>query len=96
MIYYKMNIDFFDKYLSVSWLYEKVFWKLLPDLVYNQTWERYKKALFEIYWYKDIYNIFNKELLKGDTIDLIKIVFKYQDNFLKSDVETPKNNPMNT
>lgn len=91
-----MNIDFFDKYLSVSWLYEKVFWKLLPDLVYNQTWERYKKALFEIYWYKDIYNIFNKELLKGDTIDLIKIVFKYQDNFLKSDVETPKNNPMNT
>jgi len=90
-----MNLDFFDKYLSISWLYEKIFGKLLPDLVYNQTSERYKKALYEIYWYKDIYKIFNKELLKWDTIDLIKIVFKYQDTFLKSDVETPKNNPMN-
>jgi len=81
--------DIFDKVLSVSWLYEKVFWKLLPDLVYNQVAERQKQLLTEVYWYKDVNQIFKKELLKGDTIDLIKIVFKYteQGEIIKS----PKN-----
>jgi hypothetical protein len=81
--------DIFDKVLSVSWLYEKVFWKLLPDLVYNQVAERQKQLLTEVFWYKDIHQIFKKELLKGDTIDLIKIVFKYteQGEIIKS----PKN-----
>lgn len=81
--------DVFDKVLSVSWLYEKVFWKLLPDLVYNQVAERQKQLLSEVYGYKDINRIFKKELLKWDTIDLIKIVFKYteQGEIIKS----PKN-----
>ena len=81
--------DIFDKVLSVSWLYEKVFWKLLPDLVYNQVWERMKQLLTEVYWYKDINSIFKKELLKWDTIDLIKIVFKYTDQW--EIIKSPKN-----
>jgi hypothetical protein len=81
--------DIFDKVLSVSWLYEKVFWKLLPDLVYNQVAERQKQLLTEVYGYKDVNSIFKKELLKWDTINLIKIVFKYteQGEIIKS----PKN-----
>lgn len=82
-------LDIIEKVVSVSWLYEKVFWKLLPDLVYNQTAEKQKQILTEVYWYKDINQIFKKELLKWDTIDLIKIVFKYQEMW---PVWTPNNN----
>lgn len=81
-------LDIVDKVLSVSWLYEKVFWKLLPDLVYNQVAEKQKQILTEVYGYRDIDKIFKKELLKGDTIDLIKIVFKYQEMW---PVITPNN-----
>jgi hypothetical protein len=81
--------DIFDKVLSVSWLYEKVFWKLLPDLVYNQTAEKQKQILSEVYGFRDVHRIFKKELLKWDTIDLIKIVFKYTEQ--GEIIKTPKN-----
>lgn len=86
--------DIYEKTLSVNWKYEKFFWKLLPDLVYNQVAERYKNILYEVFWFKDIHQVFKKELLKGDTIDLIKIVSDYQDNYLKTDVSTPNNKVM--
>lgn len=83
-----MSLDIFDKVLSVSGMFEKFFWKLLPDLVYDKTAENYKQILSEVYGFQDIHKIFKKQLIKSDTMDLTKIIFKYQDMFLQKNVES--------
>jgi len=83
-----MQLDIFDKVLSVSWLFEKVFWKLLPDLVYDQTVENYKHILKHIYGYDDIDKVFKKQLLRHETMNLWKVVFKYQDRELAQPVKS--------
>jgi hypothetical protein len=84
-------MDIFDKVLSVSGMFEKFFGKLLPDLVYHKTAENYKQLLTEMYGFVDIHRIFKKQLIKNDTLDLTKIIFKYQDMILQKNVESNKN-----
>lgn len=71
-----------------------MFGGLLGDLVYNNIAKRYKTALKEVYGYRDIDRFFDDELLKQDTIDIMKIIFKYQDRALLTEVN-PQNNTIN-
>lgn len=72
--------DIFDKLVSQSWLYEKVFWKLLPDLVYDQEVEKRKNLLIETYGFKDVNKVFKKEIERGEFENMSKIIFKYNES----------------
>lgn len=71
--------DIFDKLVKQSWLYEKIFWKLLPDLVYDQQIEKRKNALSKIYWFRDVDETFKKDIERWEFENLSKIIFKYQE-----------------
>jgi hypothetical protein len=71
--------DIFDELVKSTWLYEKIFWKLLSDLVYDQELEKRKNILTNVYWFRNIDNIFKKEIERDEFENLSKIIFKYQE-----------------
>lgn len=71
--------DIFDKLVKQSWLYEKIFWKLLPDLVYDQQIEKRKNVLKNVYWFRDVDDVFKKDIERWEFENLSKIIFKYQE-----------------
>jgi hypothetical protein len=77
--------DIFDKLVKQSWLYEKIFWKLLPDLVYDQEIEKRKNVLKNVFWFRDVWEVFKKDIERREFENLSKIIFKYQE------LQQPKN-----
>jgi len=71
--------DIFDKLVKQSGLYEKIFWKLLPDLVYDQEIEKRKNVLKNVYWFRDVWDVFKKDIERREFENLSKIIFKYQE-----------------
>jgi len=74
------NFDVIDEILSVQWIFEKVFWKLLNYLVFDEKIDDSIQILEKIYWYNDVRDIFTRKVNKADFRDLTKIVFKYQES----------------
>lgn len=73
-------VDIVDKIVSIEWLYEKVFWKLLFDLVFDRTIATNIHNLKEIYWYYNASDVFNVPIDRSEFTDLTKVIFKYQEN----------------
>ncbi len=81
------NFDVIDEILRVDWIFEKVFWKLLNYLVFDESIDDSMAILENIYWYKDIRDIFNRKVDKWDFRDLAKIIFKFQENMSNNPTE---------
>lgn len=69
--------DIIDDIASNIWLYEKVFWKLLDKLVYKTKMENQKHILKNVFLFKDIDHIFDKQIERPEFKTLSKIVFRY-------------------
>jgi hypothetical protein len=72
--------DIIDKIVSIEWLYEKVFWKLLFDLVFDRAVATNIHNLKEIYWFHNATDVFKVPIDRGEFTDLTKVIFKYQEN----------------
>lgn len=73
--------DIIDQLVKINWLYEKVFWsELLRSLAYNQIRETDKNTLKQIYWYKDIDDVFQKKIQRSEFERLSKIIFRVSEN----------------
>ena len=82
--------DIFDKLVSQQGLYEKIFGKLLDDMVFDQETEKRKNLLREVFWFQDVDRVFKKEIERSEFENLSKIIFKYQEKTYVAPPE-PKN-----
>lgn len=83
--------DIFDKLVNISGLYERVFWKLLDDLIYHQWVEARKNILKNVFWFKDVTVVFKKEIERWNFHELTKMLFKYRETE-EANNKTLKNN----
>lgn len=67
-----------EKIVSVEWLYEKVFWKLLDKLVYDRVIDDNMHVLRNIYKLDDTDEVFKRDIERREFRWLSEIVFKYQ------------------
>lgn len=67
-----------DRIVSVEWLYEKVFWKLLDKLVYDRVIDDNMHVLKNIYKFDDTDEVFKRDIERREFRGLSEIVFKYQ------------------
>ena len=75
------------KFLSSIWLFENVLWKYSDLVAINQEKENIKKILYEVYWYKDIYDFIPKKL-DNDSVDkFLKTMFTYYDTPKENDIK---------
>lgn len=65
-----------NQIVSFSGLFEKIFGKLLPPLVYNRDMEHSVHVLQEIYGYKDARKLFPRVLDRDAFGKLSKVVFR--------------------
>lgn len=79
------NFDVIDEILSVEWIFEKVFWKLLNYLVFDESIDDSISLLENIYWYKWVKDIFSRKVDRWDFRDLARIIFKFQENINYTD-----------
>lgn len=73
-------IDIIDKIVSIEWLYEKVFWKLLIPLVFDRAIATNIHNLKQVYGMNNADIIFQVPIDRGEFGDLTKVIFKYQEN----------------
>lgn len=73
-------IDIIDKIVSIEWLYEKVFWKLLYKLVFDRAIATDIHLLKHVYGMQDADIVFEVPVDRLEFSDLTKILFKYQEN----------------
>lgn len=72
--------DILEDIVSISWLYEKIFWKLLNKLVFKVKFENQKTLLKTVYNYNDIDQIFEKQIERKEFNKLSKIIFRFNEN----------------
>lgn len=72
--------DILEDIVSISWLYEKIFWKLLNKLVFKVKFENQKTLLKTVYNYNDIDLIFEKQIERKEFNKLSKIIFRFNEN----------------
>jgi len=65
-----------DNLFSFVWIYDKIFWKLLDKLVYQEEEEDYKNILKAL-WYEDIDNYFSKKIDRKQFKELSTIIFRF-------------------
>lgn len=65
-----------NQIVSFSGLFEKIFGKLLPPLVYNRDLEHSVHVLNEIYWFRDARKLFPRVLDRDAFSKLSKQVFR--------------------
>lgn len=65
-----------ESLMSNTWLFEKIFWKLLDPLVRDVRRERVKNLLRN-YWYEDVEFLFPRSLDKEAVQENLKIVMNY-------------------
>ncbi len=68
--------DILNQIVSFNGLFEKIFGKLLPPLVYSAPVENGVHILESIYWYRDVRKLFPKKLLKGEFDRVSETVFR--------------------
>ena len=69
--------DILEEIVSISWLYEKIFWKLLNKLVFKQKHENQKHILKKVFEFEDIDEIFEKQIERSEFSSLSKIIFRF-------------------
>lgn len=69
--------DILEEIVSIAWLYEKIFWKLLDKLVFKRDFENKKHILKRIYLYDDTELIFEKQIERKEFTGLSKIIFRF-------------------
>lgn len=74
------GVDIIDYIVSIQGLYDKVFGKLLPYLIYNNKYEGVKKVLSDIYDFDDIEQLFWKKVDKKEFKGITKILFRTLEN----------------
>lgn len=74
-----------DRFLSVIWLFENVFWKYANNIAYNQKREKLKRILREVYWYKDIDSMFPAEIDEKSVDRVLRTVFTYNDPWIEAE-----------
>lgn len=74
-------IDIIDTVVSIEWLYEKVFGKLLHDLVYDRAIAQRIHILKNVYKMQNADDVFIAPIDRDEFGKLTKIIFKYQENF---------------
>ncbi|NOQ50459.1 MAG: hypothetical protein GQ557_02180 [Mycoplasmataceae bacterium] len=78
------------KFLSNIWLFENVLWKYSNLVAINQKKEKIKKILFEVYGYKDIYDVVPQELDNEWVDKFLRTLFTYHENPRALELEKPK------
>ena len=74
-----------EKFLSNIWLFENVLWKYSDHIAIDQGKENIKKILYEVYDFKDIYEIVPKQL-NGEGVDrFLKTVFTFHEKEIDND-----------
>lgn len=73
-------VDIIDKIVSIDWLYEKVFGKLLFPLVFDRATATDIHNLKHIYGMSNADIVFQTPIDRGEFADLTKVIFKYQEN----------------
>lgn len=73
------RLEFFDNLISVSWIFEKIYWKILNFLIYDQNYENYKQIL-KIAWYNDVEEVFKKKFDKSNFFRVNKTIFQFYEN----------------
>jgi hypothetical protein len=80
--------DILAQIISINWLFEKVFWKLLKPLVYNETVSNSVHILENVYWFRDARKTFPDKLIRKEFNNISEKVFRFagwqqdQSNFI--------------
>ena len=75
----KNKFDVLQEIVSISWVYEKIFWKtLMKKLFYREDLENDKQNLKNL-WYDDIDDLFPEKIDKKEFKDNSKIIFRIYD-----------------
>lgn len=77
---FRTHKDIIEEIVSIAWLYEKIFWKLLDKLVFVKDFENKKHILKNVFWYTDIDSIFEKQIERKEFASLSKIIFRFANN----------------
>lgn len=70
-----------EKFITNIWLFENVFWKVTDLIVYDTEYEKAKRILSQVYWYKDVYDLFPAELDERKVNETLKTLFTYYDKW---------------
>ncbi len=73
----KQPWDIVDEILWFTWLYRKVFWDLLPWLIYNQSLNNDLEILENIYWFEWLNEMFTPIIERSELKALSKIMFRF-------------------
>lgn len=68
-----------DRLIRPIWLFENILWKYSELVAYNTKKEFAKKALAEVYGYKDIYNVIPNEIDEEKFSKFMNQVFSYHE-----------------
>lgn len=74
------DIDIIDSIVSIDGFFEKVFWKLLPKLVFDRAIQNDIHIIKRIYQMKDIDTLFDAPVDRKEFKKLSKIIFRFQEN----------------
>jgi hypothetical protein len=85
------RLEFFDQLISVSWIFEKIYWKILDYLIYDQQFENFKQIL-KIAWYIDVDSCFKKKFDKNNFFRVNKTIFQFYENIEKKHGEKDTTN----
>ena len=69
--------DIMSQIISINWLFEKVFWKLMKPLVYNDTVSNSVHILETIYWFRDARKVFPDKLIRKEFDKVSEKVFRF-------------------
>jgi hypothetical protein len=75
----KQPWDIIDEILGFTWLYRKVFWDLLPWLIYNQWLCSSIEILEQIYWFEWVNQMFSPIIERAELKGLSKIMFRFNE-----------------
>ena len=83
MSYNKGNFvtDIIDKIVSVDWLYEKVFGKLLDKIIYNKDIKNDIGILKNVFQMDNADKIFELPVDNKEFKEITAIIFKYQNQY---------------
>ena len=71
--------DIIEKIVSIEWLYERVFWKLLNKLVFDRVIDDNIHLLKEVYKMSDSDDVFIRQVERSEFKKLSNIIFRYQE-----------------
>jgi len=73
------NTKIVDKFLSNTGLIPNIFGRYSDKMIFSTEKEKAKNILFNVYWYKDIFDVVPQQVDEDQTINLIKVLNQYYD-----------------